>query len=671
MDDQVNHQREYFATLKIEDLLPELVKKTDNYYKYLQESGRMSIWRRSYECYYRNMFRGGKMNRAGNEGEYTTINVNHARNVLLHIKNMTTKQIPALTPQAANTDYKSMAQTIIASGILEYYVNEKSLADIVDIAIEDCSIFGESYVSSEWDQSEGEDFAADPETGQIFKTGDVIYGNFTPMDVIIDFAQPDPEHHDWHIIRKYKNKYSLASKYPHAREKILDTNMDDSRLRDQRIGMMTLQQSDLIPVYTFFHKKTPSMPNGRLVEFITSETFLFDGEMPYRQTPLYRVSAMEQRGTCFGYTVMFDLLPIQEAVDGLYSTIITNQSNYGVQNIWVDAGSGITVSQLAGGLNLIQSKTKPEPINLTSTPAEIFKFLEMLVHDLETISGVNSVTRGNPEASLKSGAALALVASMAIEFNSGLQKSYAQLWKKLGTSTINHLKDFPMTKRNIVISGKNNRSYMSEFQKDDLKDIDLVTCDLGNPLSRTTAGKVDMADNLLQRGLIKEPEQYIEVLTTGKLEPVYQNPQAEKMLIRAENEKLMEGQPVSALATDQHTLHIMEHKTVLASPESRESKAVPVTLKHIDDHITMLRTIDPVKLQAMGQQPLPPPQPPMPPQLPAPQAPPRPEGAGNTPGAVMKPTTSLQEQAEKVNMPNMPTNPMTGQQFKPETGGAQ
>jgi hypothetical protein len=673
MADTASIKTEYFAAMNSDDLCSELMKKTDNYYKYLQESGRMSIWRRSYEAYYRNIFRGGKMNRAGNEGEYTTININHLRNLVQHLINMTTQQLPALIPQSANSDYRSMAETIVASGILDYYLNEKSMMSYADIAVEDCLIFGEAYVAVEWDTSEGEEYGANTDTGQIYKTGDIVFQNFTPMDVIVDFAQPDPFHHNWKITRQYKTKFDIAEKYPAHKDKIIQQHLDDSRLRDQRIGMMTLQQTDLIPIYTFYHKRTPAMPNGRLMIYLTSETWLFDGPLPYNDIPLYRVAAAEHRGTCFGFTLVFDLLPVQEGVDGLHSTIITNQSNYGVQNIAVPRGSGISVQQLAGGLNLIQydpKQGKPEGLNLTNTPPEIFKYLEMLEMIMETLSGVNSVARGNPQASLKSGAALALVQSMAIQFNNGLQKAYAKLWSDLGTATINLLKRFPQTKRNIVISGKNNRSFIKEFQKDDLKNINRVTVDLGNPLTRTTAGKVNMADNLLERGLIKEPEQYLEVLQTGSIEPVYEGPRSEKMLIRSENENMMEGIAAQAVATDQHSLHIQEHKTVIASPESRQApNIVQVVLSHIGEHINLLRNTDPGLLMSIGQQPMPP----LPPPQPQPQQPPAPppQGKGQPPGEIINPESPEATAVDKVHLPTMPKNPLTGNKFNPVTGGLQ
>ena len=78
--------------------------------------------------------------------------------------------------------------------------------------------------------------------------------------------------------------------------------------------------------------------------------------------------------------------------------------------------SGCTLSSdiqpgfLNGALNIIKSPVEPKENfkNLTNTPAEVFKFLDSLIQAAETISGVNSVARGNPEASLKSGTAASI-----------------------------------------------------------------------------------------------------------------------------------------------------------------------------------------------------------------------------------------------------------------------
>jgi hypothetical protein len=228
---------------------------------------------------------------------------------------------------------------------------------------------------------------------------------------------------------------------------------------------------------------------------------------------------------------MFDLLPLQEALKKLYSTVATNHANFGVQNLTAPKGHGMSVEEIVEGLNLIEfdpAAGPPSPLNLLNTPAEIFKFIEMIERKMETLSGVNSVARGNPSASLgagASGASMALVQSMAIQFNSGLQRGYAQLMEDVGNGIIDILQNFATTERVSDITGFSKRPMMKKWKGADLSLINRVVVDVGNPMAQTTAGRTAMAETLMGQGMIENPDQYIQVLTTGRLDPTIEGKQ--------------------------------------------------------------------------------------------------------------------------------------------------
>jgi hypothetical protein len=459
----------------------------------------------------------------------------------------------------------------------------------------------------------------------------------------------------------FRNKYTLAAKYPGLRDEILSVSVDIDALAKMTVNIMQLDDSDNIPVYTLIHKPTPALPNGRYTECIDNSIVLQDGPIPYDETHIYRIAPDEESGTIFGFTVGFDLLGMQEAIDMLYSTAITNQATFGVQNILVPKGHDLSTSQLSGGLNVMEFDPKvgkPESLNLTSTPPEIFNFMQQLEHLMETISGVNSVARGNPEASLKSGAALALVQSMAVQFSMGLQQSYAQLVEDLGTGTIKILQKFAAVPRVAEIAGKSNRPMMKEFTGGDLDMINRVMVDMGNAMTRTTAGKVNLAEQMLNFNMIENPDQYIQVVNTGRLEPVIQGKQAQLLLIKSENEKLSEGQPQRVLATDNHAKHVLEHSAVLSNPEIRQTPDDPivmVTLQHIQEHLDMMGNPAIQQLMQVLHQ-----------EIVAPAAPPAPPPAPGAMGQALDPTQPVMQEAAAVNQPNMPQPPAGADQRSAE-----
>jgi len=660
---------EYFANKPFEDIGQELMKRVDDYYEYLATSGRWRLYTRSYEYYFNGQQRGARIQKTGAQDEYDTIYINHYRNIIQHLVNNTTSQRPSFEPHATNTDYKSQSQTIVASGILEFYNRHLRVERYSKKAIEDALYASEGFVEVSWDPNLGQDYAPNPnDLARPYKQGDIRIKNFHPVDIIRPYSENSFVEGNWIITREFVNKYDEAVKFPDLADKILTLSIDPAMWKERRLGRpFTVDEKDSIPKYRFYHRKTPAVPQGRFVEFYSSEIVTTEGPLPTKGIPVYRTTSSEQDGSPFGYTIAWDLLALQEAIDALYSTVLTNQATFGVQNILMPDGANIGVTELAGGLNLIKYNPKagePKPLNLTNTPQEIFSFIQQLEALMETLSGVNSVTRGNPEASLKSGAALALVASQAIQFNSGLQQSYAQLMEDIGTAIVDLLKDNAKTPRMAMIAGKANRSYIKEFTGQDLSEIDRVTVDLGNPLSRTVAGRMQIADQLLNAGMVREKDEYITLLNTGKLEPMIEGQQAQMLLIRAENERMGEGEKVMAIDTDDHRLHIVEHGVVLSSPEARQNpKIVKQTLDHINAHIQALQNGNPVLLSLYGQPQVPKPQPAPPPGQPGMGGPPP------GPMPALNPQTPLMQKAASVNMPNMPNNPMTGERFNNQTGG--
>jgi hypothetical protein len=659
----------YFAAKAPEDVASVALDRAASFFNLLRANAYLEklqrMWRAYHGAYDNDLGFGHRINFTGEQGELVSLPVNHFRNIAQHIFTMITANRPIMEARAINTDYKSLAQVTVANSVLDYYMREKHLERAIKDATEMSIVLGSGFVKLEWNATAGEAYDIDPETGEFNYEGEIEFSNLSPFDVVVDGTKETWDN-DWILTRSFKNRYDLMAKYPEMADKIKGLP-PKNQSAVYRLAVFSNDETDDIPVYEFFHKKTESMPEGRYILFLDADIVLLDAPMPYRVIPVFRIVPSTIMGTPYGYTPMFDVFPIQEGINSLYSTIMTNQNAFGVQNLFVPRDADIAIASLQAGMNIIEGNSKPEPINFTQTPAEVFKFLEMLIQTAETISGVNSVTRGNPEASLKSGAALALVQSMSLQFVSGLQQSYVKLIEDVGTALVNILKDFAKTPKVIALVGKNNLSKLHEFTGEQIGAINRVVVDIGNPLSRTIAGRVQMAEQLLQMNLIKNPQQYFQVMNTGRLDSMYEGEQNELLLMKAENERLMDGQVVHASALDAHRMHIMEHKAVLADPDLRKDNSlVEKVMAHITEHIDLLRNTDPDLLALIGEQPLPPPQQPM---APTPTGQSIPQQGGQAPARTLErsPMESMigPEQAQQIatapgqveNLPNMPRPP--------------
>ncbi len=591
----------YFGSRPTIEISKYLLEKVQDYHNYLSNSGMLEQLRKSYKT-----FKGDSYidNLQSGLKAYQT---NHYANLIRHISIMTTSQRPAFQARAINSDFESQSKTILANGLLDYYIREKGLEDLFRNAVEQSLYLRESFLKVDWSPEKGEIVGIDPESTQPIKEGDLSFKLLTILEVVRDVNNYGKQ--EWYITVEKKNKFDLAKQYPELESRITSISSSNSKFKNYEATLnptyIKQPNSDLINVYTFIHDKTTVLENGRMVVFLEDETVLFDGGLPYQKPYIFKITPSQLPESSFGSSPAMDLLPLQTALDSCYSTILTNMSAFGVQNIVSEKGAGLTVNQIGEGLNLIEIQKgfqPPQPLQLLQTSPEVYNFANSLIQNMENISGVNSVARGNAPASL-SGAALALIQQQALSFNAGVQASYNQLLENVGTAIIELLQTFAYSPRIATIVGKNNKSYIKEFSNQDLMGINKVVVDSANALTKTQAGKVEIANNLLQTGLIKTPEQYIQVLTTGTIDPILESNQSQNLLIKDENEWLLEGKTVIAIMTDNHSEHVINHATVLNSPEARlQPQVIQNVLNHIQEHINLSKTQDPILAAMLKQQ---------------------------------------------------------------------
>lgn len=630
-----------------ENIGDEIVKQRDIYERYCRMSGRLTLWMNAHKAAYQAEFTDGELIALGENGEFTGVYVNEYRSLADSKLNMILAQKPAFQCRAVNTDYKSMAQTKLGNGLLEYYFKQKNLEDIVSNVVDGAlKIYGEFFLVAEWDSAKGDEFAVS-ENDEIVKNGDLAFRLLSPALVARDSMARSNEELSWYITTRFENKYELAAKYPDKKDEIEKLTYDNMN-EFYAIGRMSLTSiaitdTDLIPIHTLYHKPTLAVPNGRMVEYIDG-VVLIDTPLPYRQIPIYRMAGTKRTDTIFGYTEFWDLLGMQKILNMLHSTAATNQSTWGVSSVLIPRGANVEKTDLGGGLKILQHNgdLKPEAFNLLNTSPEVYNYMSILSQVMEKQVSIPATRRGAPEASLKSGAALALVTSQALENSATLQKSYVQLLENLALGIINILQDFANVPRIAMIVGKSNREYMKEFVGEDLGSINRVMVDIGNPMTSTIAGRVELAENYMKL----PPEfrdQWITIVTTGRTEPMVDGDSSELLLVQSENEAMMDNGDVIALITDNHIAHNKGHATLLSSPEARKNpELVKLVLGHMMEHIKLAESGNPLLYIDQPQQP-----PLMPPQG-------MPEQ--------MNGANPIETEGANVDMPQMPINPLTNEQ---------
>ena len=619
------------------DIAKEIIDKVDAYKKFMQQSGHLTDLRKSYKTYYY------RPHIQDIDQSLKAIHVNNYANNIRHVHTLITSIRPAWEPQSINTDLSSTDDTQLASGLLDYYMKEQHIEAKLSKACLLGLFLKEGWISAGWNATAGEVHGVNPESGDPIHEGDIEVDVHTVMQVARDFTRKDMKH-DWVILEKPKNKWDLAAKYPEMAQKISGLKGENDPLYSLDSSLLRKSEdSDLVNVQEFRHEKTEAMPQGRLAIILDKDITLFDGPLPYNEIYAFPLTSSDQVESAVGHSEMMDALPLNDAYNLTISAILTNQAANAVNNFQVPKGGAPKVTTLKDGMNVWEYDPKAgklEVMQLLQTAPEVFNFSSLLSDKQDVLQNVPPITKGMAPATM-SGTAMALLQQQAIQSNSGIQLSYTLLNEDVGTAIIELLQTYAVVERTALIVGKSKKAQMKSFINKDLKGITRMRVNTANPLTKTSAGRVEIANQLLATpGMIKTPEQYIGVLTTGNLEPLYQHDAANLRLMVMENESLMDGKPVQGLLTDDDAIHILEHQCVLASPEARENpQVVNEVLNHIQWHINNGKTKDPALAMALKQASMfePPP-------MPGP-----PQGPG--PAPVMDNQNPITAQAEQTKLP--------------------
>lgn len=659
-----SHTSQYFATLPTEQIAQVLQGKVDAYYNYLETSELYQLFLKSYAIYYGfsedKKFCAHKIKKK--DKKPFAIKINHYRNLAQRIINIVSKNSANFEAVALNTDWQSMSQASLAKDLVNTYFSEKDGETEADAALEYAVYLGSADMEVAWDHTTGSPFGVGPE-GDIINQGDVKICTYSPLDVIQE-KRVKPSKRSWVILRMYVNKWEYADLYPQHREAIIAKTIDFNTAKDFKIMSPEKDESDdFIYIYKFYHKKTRSMKDGRETLFLDSSTVIEDKALGYREIPVYNIQSAPIHKTSHGYGQTWDTLALSELYDKLSSLITTNQFTFGQPALKANIQGQVEVEQLPNGVTVYKTTHRDDlqPMNILQTPAEIFNFLDMAENNMEKLTGMSSAMRGDPEKNIKSGNALALVANMSYEFVSKLDKSHKRLLEAVATGIIDNLKTNATTNRIENIAGKSNQVAITTFSNKDLLNVVRVKMQVGSPIMRTLAGRVQVADNLMEKGLIKDPEKYFSVLDSGRVDYTYDADKAADLQVESENEMLKDGNIPPISIADKHNKHIIDHLKVLQNPLARQdASVVDAVNRHILEHIDEWKQADPNLLNLLGIPPYSAPTPPMPPQ-----------GSPENGEVIAAPSEQAIKQIDDIETlkQRMPKNPLTNQEFQPTPQG--
>jgi hypothetical protein len=635
-----------------------------------------------------------ELGQSGDTGEFTEMAVNEFGGLVEQAAAQLLATKPAYQAVPKSGDYEARSQAAFADKLMAAVDADSHLEEKEGETVLAGLLTREAWLVASWDKTAGERLGIDGQ--RVVFAGDVRVDVCLPWDVVYEAALKHKTDARWLAFRRPLPRWDVIAQLtpsesapPEEIERLqrlaeavrsVDSKPDDdAELRSFFEGTIARESGDVVYVWELRHLPSPALPSGRLVRFIDDKTVIYDSAAegagyPYQGLCAQYFEAGKVVGTAQGHTVSWDLLGLAEAVDWVATASATAAHASAVSNLWAPPNSNLTVAALgAGGLRLVESVVKPEPLRVVEVDPNAVAFLQLCRDLMQRRMGLNDVAMGDPTKGMPAQLA-ALLDAKVVQFWNRAVASLARMRARVRTDILSLYQSFATAPRVSALVGKGERFESSEWTNAKLQLVTRVTVEPVAATSKTIAGKMAIADILLERGLINTPDEYLTVRATGRLEKLTEFKDRNLLRLQREKEMLMQGiglPPVDAVATeaammanpdalpvfgddgrehliptavDTPWLDIAEYAAVLASPEARNKpEVVEAVTGAIQFKIQQWRSMPAEVIAALGGMPPPPP-----------NVPPMPEAGPDLP----EPTGEMRA----IEPPKPPPNPITGEQ---------
>lgn len=567
-----------------------------------------AVWR-VYRMYY-NLSDTGEdipihsLRMTGDDGEIIRLEVNHMRNLIRHQIALVTNERGAWDPQARTMDAQSTEQVRLARNLLDFCIRDLGIERKVSSMLESALVTTHAFAALDWDANAG-----------INGSGAAKMRVLMPYEVAHEKVR-EYEDCKWWIFKAWENKYEWAAFFAEADPELAEKIASGESDREEssvafRSAFGDDKEEDRFPVLYVYAMPTRAVPGGRFSIIAGKDMVLMDQPYPFgNDVMIHRLAPAEFAGTSMPCSESWDLVPIVDAYNGVMSTIMTRVDGFGLPGVVGNDGTELSVDDTQG-MQIVTTPlgtNPPTALDLLRIPPELVALLNVLKDAGELMTGINSVTRGTPADNISSGSMAALVASQSMQYNSSLERSYVNLMEAIGTSLVRLYQRMAPEGTMISICGEDSQWSMREFQGEDLNQILRVAIKTVSALAKTTAGKADIADKMLAAKTIEHPAEYLQVVSTGNVEPLFAGAVNTLGVIKNENVRMLRGEPVSAFELENHELHVREHLQLIDSSTKQRQEVLQAIQQHVMDHMnqwSLLSRDNPDALAAIGLKPLP------------------------------------------------------------------
>lgn len=544
--------------------------------------------------------------------------VNHLRDLTEQVVSRITSLPISIQPFPATDAIQSKNDSLIVKSVLETIEYQSRFKTFLPRIVRNMFLMGEGFAMPYWNAERGPE---DPEYKKAVKNGekiprkddkgeplkdedgepvyitdpvyigDIDYEYPNPQDVFLNpsFYSTKPE---FFFRVQFVHCKRIEKKYPKLKGKI--DPLDSLGYYDlTNFDYQTLKGYTLL--IDFYHTRNEYVPEGRHIRWTPGQIIFNKPSMYPRQfdsefgdMPLERLVGYEVVDKLFGVPIVSDIAQLQHTYNQM-TTIIRRNLYIASAQKWVVQKGSVNKEALNNNPNILEySGGVPPRLDVFSAlPPEAFTFRNDIRMEMEQLSGVFGVSRGDPPPNTRSAEQLAFYEEQQQQRASGPLGKYAEFILAVKKKTL------------AIISEKYDdedgrlRMMLGEGEEPLLRPYDIAT--VKEPwnlrlkaVSATSTSPTVMINRLLQvRTQFPElmtAEQFADLTQFGQVDKVYSSARAAINAAQAENQMLAEGEKIDEPKPYQEQIiHWKEH---IKDMQSQSFESWPdQNRKRMEEHV--------------------------------------------------------------------------------------
>lgn len=412
-----------------------------------------------------------------------------------------TRHDPIFSAEAATTDLSDLRSARVAKALADFLFEECEMRRKTREVLLWSEVAYEGFAEVYWDFEAGKpiEFAVYPEGHEAAGEPIVneeeleIWGDQAPSETVfegeigVEVLSPfelillggnTPKEAKAAIKIKGYDPDFVKAKWPAAKKLKADATAD-VQVSGSASGRQT---NDVILVHQLYLKPGPKMPQGRFVVW-SQNTLLHEGDFPYAdgQLPFAQLRSGDTPGRRYGRAPIGHLVPLQKQRNFTLSKVAEYLAHVVHPQMLIPAGSKVDeFTDEPGGQFVYRphpSGAKPEWRSIEGIPSFVFNYFNAVNAEMDDVSGLHEVSRGQTGPNVEAGTAIALL-SEADETRIGpMVRNTEEFLTQVGRLMLARAKQFYDEERLLSIRGASGAADVQAFTASDLhgcRDIRVV-----------------------------------------------------------------------------------------------------------------------------------------------------------------------------------------------------